>query len=81
MKQKSASELRELAADLESELAKLQRLQQDFLMVRDEIARDPAHAHLFYENLALKLHNFYTGCERVLQMVATEMNGALPRCV
>ncbi len=78
MKQKSASELRELAADLEAELAKLQRLQHDFLMVRDEITRDPARAQLFYENLALKLHNFYTGCERVLQMIATELNGALP---
>lgn len=26
----------------------------------------------------MKLHNFYTGCERIFQLVASELNGALP---
>jgi hypothetical protein len=28
--------------------------------------------------LALKLHNFYTGCERIFQIVASDLNGGLP---
>lgn len=78
MREKSTGELHELAADIEAELSKLRRLEQDVLQVHDEITRDPSRAHIFYENLALKLHNFYTGCERILRMVATELNGALP---
>lgn len=78
MRQVAPDELRGLAADIAAELGRLQALADDVVAVRAEIARDPAHAKLFYENLALKLHNFYTGCERVFQMVAAELNGAPP---
>ena len=30
------------------------------------------------ENLALKLHNFYTGCERIFNVVTSELNGGPP---
>jgi hypothetical protein len=78
MKALSAAAIRELAADIEVELARLSQLEQEIYRVQDEIARDPARQDLFYENLALKLHNFYTGCEKVLQLVAVELNGGLP---
>lgn len=53
-------------------------LEAEIQYVQAEIQRDPQHAALFYENLALKLHNFYTGCERIFRLIASELNGALP---
>ncbi len=78
MKERSASELTELASDIEAELARLKQLESDIEHVLGELRADPAHAGLFRENLAFKLHNFYTGVERIFQIVASEVNGALP---
>ena len=76
MRQLSAGALRGLGVDLENELGQLARLDLDIQAIRIEIERDPAHARLFYENLALKLHNFYTGCERIFSLIIAELNGA-----
>ncbi|NOX61202.1 MAG: hypothetical protein GXP42_04545 [Chloroflexi bacterium] len=70
--------LRGLAADIEAELKHLHLLEEDIAQVRQAIASDAEHARLFYENLALKLHNFYTGCERIFRMVVSELNGGQP---
>lgn len=78
MRPLSGINLRELAADIDLELNRLRQLEQSILYVQQEIERDPNHAELFYENLALKLHSFYTGCERIFSLVATELNGGLP---
>lgn len=78
MRQLSPLLLQELAADIEFELARLDQLEQQIQYVKTEIERDPVHADLFYENLALKLHSFYTGCERILSLIATELNGGVP---
>jgi len=78
MQQMSSAEIRELAGDIELELQRLAHLETEIAQVRSEIQRDPDRAKLFYENLALKLHNFYTGCERIFRLVASELNGAVP---
>ncbi len=78
MRHMSPDELRGLAADITAELERLGDLAADVAAVRAEIERDPRYARLFYENLALKLHNFYTGCERIFQTIAAELNGATP---
>lgn len=78
MRAMSPKRLRGVADDSSTELERLQRLSEDIAFVPAEIARDPGHARLFYENLALTLHNFYTGCERIFQTVAAELNGAPP---
>ena len=78
MSQISASKLREIAIDIENELARLSQLETQIKMVEEEIAKNPHLAKIFYESLALKLHNFYTGCERIFQIVASELNGGLP---
>lgn len=78
MREMSPSELRELAADIENELRQMARLEADIQYVQGEIQRDPARTALFHENLALKLHNFYTGCERIFRLIASELNSALP---
>jgi hypothetical protein len=71
-------ELRALAADLEVELERLSQLEQEIQRVQLEIQRDPDRARLFYELQALKLHNFYTGCERIFRLIASELNGGMP---
>ena len=78
MRQTSSSEIRELAEDIEAELRRLTRLERGIEQLQAEIQRDPGRAALFYENIALKLHNFYTGCERIFKIVASELNSALP---
>jgi len=70
--------IRQLANDIEIELAKLAALEREMLRVQAKITEIPACADLFYENIAFKLHNFYTGCERVFSLVAIELNGGLP---
>jgi hypothetical protein len=74
----SPAVIRELAADIETELSRLTQLETSIKTVQAEIEHDPDRAPLFYENLALKLHNFYTGCEKILRLVAVELNGGLP---
>jgi hypothetical protein len=78
MRERSSSEIRELIADIDAELDRLARLDIDMRRVVEEIERDPLHAPMYYESLALKLHNFYTGCERIFQLIASEINGGVP---
>ena len=76
MRQLSAAALTGLAVDIRSEVDQLQRLEESILAVRAEVENDPARADIYYENLALKLHNFYTGCERIFNLIVAELNGA-----
>ena len=78
MTEHSAIELNELATDIEGELAHLRQLAGEVQRVAAEVQADQGHANLFRENLALKLHNFYTGCERIFQIVGSELNGVVP---
>lgn len=74
----SPDKLLDVAADIESELIKLEKLSNEVEAVRQALSEDVANAEWLRESLALKLHNFYTGCERIFQIIATEMNGGLP---
>ena len=79
MKHLSPAELKEVALDIEVELEHLARLKDDVEHVNQLIDTSSEElAGLLYENQGLKLHNFYTGCERIFQIVASELNGALP---
>lgn len=78
MRQISTTELREIATDIENEMIRLSRLEEQINLVQIEIGKNPNLSNIFYESLALKLHNFYTGCERIFQIVASELNGGLP---
>lgn len=78
MREMSPIELQTLVSDLEVELDRMKRLEQEIQQVQSEIHHDSERANLFYELQALKLHNFYTGCERIFSLVASELNGGLP---
>lgn len=74
----SPDKLLDVAADIESELSKLEKLSNEVEAVTQALSEDPANAEWLRESLALKLHNFYTGCERIFQIISTELNGGLP---
>ncbi|HAC64804.1 MAG TPA: hypothetical protein DCF68_15045, partial [Cyanothece sp. UBA12306] len=57
---------------------RLERLEAEIKQVQQQVELYPQLTSIFYESLALKLHNFYTGCERIVQIVASEINGGLP---
>ncbi len=78
MREITPGALRELATDIEIELGYLSRLEKGIQRAQIESQRDLDRAELFYESLALKLHNFYTGCERIFQLIVSELNGTLP---
>jgi hypothetical protein len=78
MRKVSSAAIDALAVDLLAELVKMQRLEAQMQRVQTELDANPDGADLLYENFALKLHNFYTGCERIFQLIATELNGGLP---
>ncbi len=70
--------IQDLAIDLRVELHRLSQLEAEIDRVRHELAKNADLADIFYENLALKLHNFYTGCERIFQLISSELNGGIP---
>ena len=74
----SSDRLLDVAADIDAELARLTRLVADADLVRQELESGREHAQWLHESLAFKLHNFYTSCERIFQIIATELNGGLP---
>ncbi|MFQ5612361.1 MAG: hypothetical protein ACE5H9_09535 [Anaerolineae bacterium] len=78
MKHLNSREFKEIALDVEVELDQLARLRAEMEKVNRLVETMPELAHILYENQALKLHNFYTGCERIFRILASELNGALP---
>jgi hypothetical protein len=68
-----------LAAEIRQELSGLARL-------TDEIPTTWAQGRTlpdgdrrpYVESTALRLHNFYTACERIFEKIAGEINGGLP---
>jgi len=74
----ATGEIEETALEIEAELEKLERLAADIARGERELRQDPERADIHYSNLALKLHNFYTGCERIFRIIASELNHALP---
>ena len=78
MKEMSPLKIKELARDIETELARLEKLATGMENVRQERESYPELMEELSESLALKLHNFYTGCERIFQLIASELNGGTP---
>lgn len=70
--------LPELISEIKDELESLERVAADIGKVRSEMERHPAMKEVYEESLALKLHNFYTGCERIFHTIADDMNGGAP---
>lgn len=67
-----------LAAEIRQELSSLSRLADEIPTTWSEGSTLPeADRRPYVESTALKLHNFYTACERIFEKIAGEVNGAL----
>jgi uncharacterized protein YutE (UPF0331/DUF86 family) len=78
MRNISAATIADVIIDLESELDRLQLLETQVRSIQVEMGNSPHLQDIFAESLALKLHNFYTGCDRIFQIIASELNGGKP---
>lgn len=68
-----------LAAEIRQELDRLGRLTEDIARTwkrRETVA--PEDRQALVESTALKLHNFYSGWERIFEKIAKEVNGGVP---
>lgn len=79
MSQISSETVHNLVTTINSELQTLHHLATDIAAVRLEIQQNRANPWLPYERMALRLHNFYAGCERIFYAVVAELNGGLPQ--
>lgn len=68
----------ELISEIRDELELLERVAADIGNARREMKGHPELSAVYEESLALKLHNFYTGCERIFHTIADDMNGGAP---
>jgi hypothetical protein len=72
------SGIADLLAEIKDELDTLDSLASD---IKETMSLVPARGgtrRIYEESLALKLHNFYTGCERIFRRIADDINGGVP---
>jgi len=62
-----------LIAEIKDELSKL-----DMLVDKISSQKGRTDNVEVVESAALRLHNFYTGCERIFSLIASEVNGGAP---
>ena len=62
-----------LVAEIKDELSKLEILVQKLSSQKNTTEEEE-----IAESAALRLHNFYTGCERIFKLIASEVNGGVP---
>ncbi len=68
----------DLISELKDELDLIGVLVSDIAETSREIPKSHKKKRVYEESLALKLHNFYTGCERIFQKIADDINGGVP---
>ncbi len=70
---RNKEEIPVLVAEIKDELSKLEILSQK---LSSQVNR--TNKEEIAESAALRLHNFYTGCERIFKLIISEVNGGVP---
>jgi len=70
--------LPDLISEIREEISLLESLVLDVGETERGMPGSPKKKRIYEESLALKLHNFYTGCERIFQKIADDINGGRP---
>ncbi|MGI0479519.1 hypothetical protein ACN4EE_01880 [Geminocystis sp. CENA526] len=78
MRKINKSQILEIITDINNELSRMDQLEKEIKETYEKIPQYPELITMLHESLALKLHNFYTGCERIFQIIADELNGGKP---
>ena len=66
------------AERIRSELANIEGVVSRVRRAMEASAEDAVDSDLYWDAVALNLHDFYTGLERVLRHIAAEIDGHLP---
>jgi hypothetical protein len=70
--------LTDLIAEIEDEVRLLKELAREIKSVWSTLPREIKARKIHEESVALKLHNFYTGCERIFRRISDDLNGGVP---
>lgn len=68
----------DLISEIKDELELIGALASDISEISREVPKRGNKKRIYEESLSLKLHNFYTGCERIFQKIANDVNGGVP---
>ena len=68
-----------LISEIKDELSLISTSVADIIETNNEIPKSRKKKKIYEESIALKLHNFYTGCERIFRKIADDINGGTPR--
>ena len=66
------NEIPVLVAEIKDELSKVEILAQKLTSPKNRTDEEEV-----MESAALRLYNFYTGCERIFKLIVTEVNGSI----
>jgi hypothetical protein len=67
-----------LSQQIKNELNNIQRVIDRILKVWSQIQENPADQDLYIESVALNLQSFYTGVERIFQLIVARFEEELP---
>ena len=68
-----------LAAErIRKEREDIERAAEKALLALQHAKEDPSNETFYFDSLALNLHAFYSGIERIFELVAREMDESLP---
>jgi hypothetical protein len=67
-----------LAAEIEDELSKVDRIVNEISETFSGMPKTQKKRRIYEESLALKLQNFYTGCERIFDNIASVIDKRTP---
>lgn len=72
------SRVTDLIAEIHDELTSLASLATDIGETVSSLPKRGIKRRIYQESIALKLHNFYTACERIFRRIADDINGGVP---
>ena len=77
---KNPEEILTLVAEIKEELANINLLCAEIKIAGKKLKEKSQYEKKYIiESLALKLHNFYTACERIFETIAGDINGGIPQ--
>jgi hypothetical protein len=63
---------------IEAELADIERAARKAVQAYEEARRSDRQRTFFLDSVAINLHSFYNGVERIFELLARELDGGLP---
>jgi hypothetical protein len=68
----------DLIAELQSEILSIEKLAADLMETWKTLPKETREKKIYESAIALNLHNFYTGAEKVFERIADDLNGGVP---